>query len=207
MKLLSFVSFIKGLAQNKRYMLAATALFIAGIAMGAIWADELQRLLLSQLEGLQSAVQSLEQSDHVELSFFTFIFFNNAIKAVLVMLFGAFFGLAPFGFLLLNGMVLGFVVEAARRQGQDMAELIFQGLLPHGIIELPAIVIACAYGLKFGGLVVGSLFSLGNSEKRDQLALRWETAMKQMLGAAVWVVILLFVAAIIESTLTYHLLR
>lgn len=206
MKTLSFVSFIKGLAQNKGYMLAATVLFIAGIAMGAIWADELQRLLLSQLEGLQTVAQSLEESDNVELSFFTFIFFNNSIKAVLVMLFGAFFGLAPFGFLLLNGMVLGFVVEVARRQGQDMGELIFQGLLPHGIIELPAIVIACGYGLRFGGLVIGTLFSLGSS-KRDQLALRWETAMKQMLAAAVWIVILLFVAAIIESTLTYHLLR
>ncbi|CAM4398785.1 stage II sporulation protein M [Saccharibacillus endophyticus] len=206
MKTLSFVSFIKGLAQNKGYMLAATVLFIAGIAMGAIWADDLQRLLLSQLEGLQTVAQSLEESENVELSFFTFIFFNNSIKAVLVMLFGAFLGLAPFGFLLLNGMVLGFVVEVARRQGQDMGELIFQGLLPHGIIELPAIVIACGYGLRFGGLVIGSLFSLGSS-KRDQLALRWETAMKQMLGAAVWIVILLFVAAIIESTLTYHLLR
>ncbi|MCQ4088822.1 stage II sporulation protein M [Saccharibacillus sp. JS10] len=206
MKILSFKSFIQGLAQNKIYMLTATALFIIGIVMGFVWADQLQQLLLSQLEGLRSVSQSLQESNNVELSFFTFIFFNNAIKSVLVILFGAFFGLAPIAFLLLNGMVLGFVVELARRQGQDLGELIFQGLLPHGIIEIPAIVIACAYGLRFGGLVIGSLFSLG-SGKRELLAQRWEQAMKQMLNAAIWIVILLFVAAIIESTITYHLLQ
>ena len=206
MKILSFGRFIKGLAQNKWYMLAATLIFIASIAAGAFWAEDLRRLLLSQLEGLQSVAQSLEQSENVELSFFVFIFLNNAIKAVLVMLLGAFFGIAPLFFLALNGMILGFVVEVSRVQGRDIAELIFQGLLPHGIIELPAIVIACAYGLKFGGLVIGSLFSLG-AGKREKLAARWEDGMKQMAGAAVWIVILLFVAAIIESTLTYNLLR
>ncbi len=206
MGILSFGQFIKGLARNKGYMLAASAIFIASIAAGAFWAEDLRKLLVAQLEGLQSVSQSLEQSENVELSFFVFIFLNNAIKAILVMLLGAFFGLAPLFFLILNGMILGFVVEVSRSQGQDMAELIFKGLLPHGIIELPAIVIACAYGLKFGGLVIGSLFSL-RAEKRERLAARWESGLKQMAGAAVWIVILLFVAAIIESTVTYHLLR
>lgn len=206
MRILSFGQFVKGLARNKGYMLAAGAIFIASIAAGAFWAEDLRQLLIAQLEGLQSVAKSLEQSENAELSFFVFIFLNNAIKAVLVMLFGAFFGLAPLFFLVLNGMILGFVVEVSRSQGQDMAELIFKGLLPHGIIELPAIVIACAYGLKFGGLVISSLFSLG-AEKRQHLDARWETGLKQLAGAAVWIVILLFVAAIIESTVTYNLLR
>lgn len=206
MKTLSFRRFIKGLVENKGYMLTAAALFIAAIALGTINADGLQRLLMSQLEGLQGVVQNLEGSDNVELSFFTFIFLNNAIKSLFVMLLGAFFGLIPLVFLLINGMVLGFVVTLANERGQDIVEVIFLGLLPHGIIELPAIVIACAYGLKFGGLVIGSLFSLG-ADKRGRLAARWEHGMKQMLGAAFWIVIMLFVAAIIESTLTYHLLQ
>lgn len=206
MGILSFGQFIKGLARNKVYMLVASVIFIASIAAGAFWAEDLRQMLIAQLEGLQSVSQSLEQSENVELSFFVFIFLNNAIKAILVMLLGAFFGLAPLFFLILNGMILGFVVEVSHSQGQDMAELIFKGLLPHGIIELPAIVIACAYGLKFGGLVIGSLFNLG-ADKRQRLAARWETGLKQMGTAAVWIVILLFVAAIIESTITYNLLR
>ncbi|OWA32879.1 hypothetical protein B9G55_24305 [Saccharibacillus sp. O16] len=206
MKILSFRQFIRGLAHNKGYMIAAAVIFIASIAAGAFWAEDLRQLLVSQLEGLQSVAQSLKQSENVELSFFVFIFLNNAIKAVLVILFGAFFGLAPLFFLILNGMILGFVVQLSHDQGRDMAELIFQGLLPHGIIELPAIVIACAYGLKFGGMVIGTLFSLG-ADKRQQLASRWEEGLKQLAGAAVWVVILLFIAAIIESTITYNLLR
>lgn len=206
MKMLSFGRFIRGLAENKGYMLSAAALFIAAIALGTINADGLQRLLLSQIEGLQGVVQNLQQSDNVTLSFFTFIFLNNAIKSVLVMLLGAFFGLIPLIFLLINGMVLGFVVMVSHEQGENIAELIFKGLLPHGILELPAIVIACAYGMKFGGLVIGSLFSLG-AGKRERLAARWEHGMKQMLGAAFWIVILLFVAAAIESTITLQLMR
>lgn len=206
MKMLSFGRFIRGLAENKGYMLSAAALFIAAIALGTINADGLQRLLLSQIEGLQGVVQNLQQSDNVTLSFFTFIFLNNAIKSVLVMLLGAFFGLIPLIFLLINGMVLGFVVMVSHEQGENITELIFKGLLPHGILELPAIVIACAYGMKFGGLVIGSLFSLG-AGKRERLAARWEHGMKQMLGAAFWIVILLFVAAAIESTITLQLMR
>ncbi|WP_172257374.1 stage II sporulation protein M [Saccharibacillus deserti] len=206
MKILSFRRFIKGLAENKGYMLTASALFVVAIVLGTLNADGLQRLLMSQLEGLRGVAGTLEDSEHVELSFFTFIFLNNAIKSLLVILLGAFFGLVPLVFLLLNGMVLGFVVGLANEQGQNVMELIFLGLLPHGIIELPAIVIACAYGLKFGGLVLGSLFSLG-ADKRERLGARWEHGMRQMLNAAIWIVILLFAAAIIESTLTYHLLR
>lgn len=206
MKMLSFGRFIRGLAENKGYMLSAAALFIAAIALGRINADGLQRLLLSQIEGLQGVVQNLQQSDNVTLSFFTFIFLNNAIKSVLVILLGAFFGLIPLIFLLINGMVLGFVVMVSHEQGENITELIFKGLLPHGILELPAIVIACAYGMKFGGLVIGSLFSLG-AGKRERLAARWEHGMKQMLGAAFWIVILLFVAAAIESTITLQLMR
>ncbi|CAM3646810.1 MULTISPECIES: stage II sporulation protein M [Saccharibacillus] len=206
MKMLSFGRFIRGLAENKGYMLSAAALFIAAIALGTINADGLQRLLLSQIEGLQGVVQNLQQSDNVTLSFFTFIFLNNAIKSVLVILLGAFFGLIPLIFLLINGMVLGFVVMVSHEQGENITELIFKGLLPHGILELPAIVIACAYGMKFGGLVIGSLFSLG-AGKRERLAARWEHGMKQMLGAAFWIVILLFVAAAIESTITLQLMR
>ncbi|WP_170314960.1 stage II sporulation protein M [Saccharibacillus brassicae] len=206
MKMLSFGRFIRGLAENKGYMLSAAALFIAAIALGTINADGLQRLLLSQIEGLQGVVQNLQQSDNVTLSFFTFIFLNNAIKSVLVILLGAFFGLIPLIFLLINGMVLGFVVMVSHEQGENITELIFKGLLPHGILELPAIVIACAYGMKFGGLVIGSLFSLG-AGKRERLAARWEHGMKQMLGAAFWIVIMLFVAAAIESTITLQLMR
>ncbi|MDO3412931.1 stage II sporulation protein M [Saccharibacillus sp. CPCC 101409] len=206
MKTLSFGRFMRGLAENKRYMLAASLLFVAGIVLGTLNAGSLQRLLSSQLEGLQTVAQSIQQTDNAQFGFFRFIFLNNAIKAVMVMLLGAFFGIAPFVFLVINGGVIGFIVMLYGDQGQDVSKLIFQGLLPHGIIEIPAIVIACAYGLKFGMLVLGSLFSLGNASKRAALGVRWENGMLQMLGAAFWVVILLLVAAVIESTLTLYLL-
>ena len=41
-------------------------------------------------------------------------------------------------------------------------DVIVKGLLPHGVIELAAIVIACAYGLRFGKMIlqgIGSTFT------------------------------------------------
>ncbi|MNV92602.1 hypothetical protein D3C71_1872160 [compost metagenome] len=80
-----------------------------------------------------------------------------------------------------------------------MFQLIVKGLLPHGIIEIPAIIIACAIGLQFGGKVILSLSGKVRGSS-------WAEFMRQTVTASVWIVILLLLAAIIESTITLALL-
>ncbi|HFL2538655.1 TPA: hypothetical protein ACG3G9_003814, partial [Clostridioides difficile] len=60
--------------------------------------------------------------------------------------------------------------------------------------------------LKFGGLASRSLIELG-SAKRQGLGKQWEIFLKRTLTASCWVIILLFIAAIIESTITFSIVR
>jgi stage II sporulation protein M len=69
-------------------------------------------------------------------------------------------------------------------------------------LEIPAIVIAAAYGLKFGVLVMQKLF--GSRLYRSNISLiAW---IKQTGAGAFWVSVVLLIAALIESTVTFRLM-
>ncbi|MDP2660411.1 MAG: stage II sporulation protein M [Dehalococcoidia bacterium] len=74
------------------------------------------------------------------------IFVNNALKALVVIVLGYTLGLAPFLFLVVNGLLIGFVVgEVASTAGPDMA---IRALAPHGVLEVPALLLATALGFR-----------------------------------------------------------
>lgn len=200
----SFSTFIKDLGTIRKALLIALILFLAGGVLGWIGTGSLQELLARQLEGLSDISGNLRDSEYPQWSFFTFIFANNSIKSVIVIFLGALFGIVPAIFLLINGAVIGYLIHLSAIQGQDLFQLIVKGLLPHGIIEIPAIIIACAFGLHFGGKVVQSLFNPTRGKAQGNRS--WSVFMRQTLTASVWVVILLLIAAIIESTITLSLL-
>ncbi|WP_410512458.1 stage II sporulation protein M [Paenibacillus sp. BR2-3] len=200
----SFITFIKDLKTIRKALLLACILFVAGVIIGWIGTASLEKLLLQQLEGLSEISDTLQDSSNPMWSFFVFIFLNNSIKGVLIIFLGAMFGILPALFLLINGAVIGYLVHISAINGQDLFDLIVKGLLPHGIIEIPAIIIACAFGLHFGGRVALSLFR--PSTRREERGADWSIFMRQTLTASIWIVILLFIAAIIESTITFSLL-
>lgn len=202
--MLSFNTFIKDLGTIRKALLTAALLFIAGGVVGWIGTGSLQQLLNEQLKGISEISGNLRESSNPQWSFFVFIFLNNSIKSVVIIFLGALFGILPVFFLLINGAVIGYLIHLSAIQGQDLFTLIVKGLLPHGIIEIPAIIIACAFGLKFGSKALSALFRAGKRNERE--ADHWQAFMRQTFTASVWIVILLFVAAIIESTITFSLL-
>ncbi|HLM84466.1 MAG TPA: stage II sporulation protein M [Candidatus Bathyarchaeia archaeon] len=79
---------------------------------------------------------------------FVYIFLNNSVKAFLVVLFGFFFGIVPIFFVFSNANVIGLVLAVfGAREGFLKVVL---SLLPHGILEIPAILMASGYGLWLG---------------------------------------------------------
>ncbi|WP_110931249.1 stage II sporulation protein M [Paenibacillus bouchesdurhonensis] len=203
---MSFRRFIQDLIQYRVMIFVALGLFIAGIIMGVVLTDELSALIAPQIEALQEVSGKLSNSSSPELSFFIFIFLNNAVKSLFIMGLGALFGFMPIVFLVMNGMVLGFLVHAASAQGANMFDLIVKGLLPHGIIEIPAIVVAAAYGLQFGYLVMKSLGELGARDRHER-SVKWGMFFRTAGTAAIWITVALLVAAMIESTITFHLVK
>lgn len=204
--MLKFSTFLRDLGSIRNALIWSVILFVAGIGAGWVSTGPLQDILLNQIGGLQEVSRQLEQSGNVQWNFFIFIFFNNAIKSVLVIYAGISFGILPVIFLVINGMVIGFLVHITTDNGASLFDIVVKGLLPHGIIEIPVIIIACAFGLKFGGLASRSLIELG-SAKRQGLGKQWETFLKRTITASCWVIILLFIAAIIESTITFSIVR
>jgi len=201
--MLRFTTFLKDLGAIRKTLVFVTILFILGIVAGWYSTGSLSEIINQQMGGIRDISETLSKSASPKWSFFVFIFFNNSIKAVVMIFLGLFVGVLPILFLLINGMVVGYLVHSSMEQGNSLFDLVVKGLLPHGIIEIPAIIIACAFGLQMGLLVFSSLGGSGKGE----LKRRWREMFRRSLTASVWIVILLFVAAIIESTVTYTLMK
>lgn len=200
-----FKDFFADFRVMKHYIIAAVLVFAIGIFVGSTSAD-LQDLLQSQLEGLKGISNLLSQREHPQFWFFIFIFLNNSFKAILFIFFGALFGIFPLFSLLMNGMILGFISAQSVVHQQNVWEMFLKGILPHGVIELPAIFIASAYGIRLGAIILKGvlrLFTKRRGTTREELIhfFRITPALILVLVGA------LFVAAIIESTLTYTLMK
>lgn len=200
--MLSFKAFLRSLIEIKWYIFASALLMIAGYAIG-YQSNTLEQFLMGQLEALKELQQQASQSSNQELSFFITIFYNNAIKSVLIMFAGIIGGIIPAAFLLINGMVIGLLMRIMSEAGVDMTSLVVKGLLPHGILEIPAIIIAAAFGLRFGILVFQRMSSQYRSNPLNLTIGLWS---KKTAAAAVWITFILLIAAIIESTITFWLL-
>ncbi|MEK4512899.1 stage II sporulation protein M [Paenibacillus sp. FSL K6-2524] len=196
--------FVQDLFFYKKMMALSLILFTAGIVIGTLNADFITELITPQLQGLQEYSRELSESANPQWSFFVFIFLNNAVKSIVIIFAGALFGLLPIFFLMMNGMVIGFLLTTAASQGENMFDLIVLGLLPHGIIEIPAILIASGFGLQFGYMVLKGLGELGARDESER-TVKWGGFLKTAGRASIWITLLLLIAAIIESTLTFYL--
>ncbi len=83
---------------------------------------------------------------------FLLILANNVIGSFLTLLFGLFLGIVPVMSVASNGLILGVLCrQAGETQGYAKAAL---AVLPHGIFEIPALLIAASYGLRLGAAVL-----------------------------------------------------
>lgn len=196
---------IKAHAGSMRsYLIFATVLFAAGLYSGAVL-PSVQSGLQGQLSQLEQLSNTLRQSSNPSLVFFVVIFLNNAIKSLLVLYLGLFFGVFPVFFLVMNGMILGYVLSRVYSEigFSGLVESIVKGILPHGIIELPILIIAGAYGLKFGTYAyryVGQAVT-----RRSGLGKEFKRFANRTVPISIAIVLLLLVAAGIESTVTLWL--
>lgn len=127
---------------------------------------------------------------------FVFIFDNNVNALFYSLLESAVFGLSSIAMLIANGIILGVFMVLVSQKQSFIYFLI--GILPHGIIELPAAIITGSMGIKIGSTVALRLLGKKVSVFREIYQ-----AVKYFL---VLVVPLLLVAAFIEAFITPALL-
>lgn len=192
-------------AGMKHYFIASALVFITGIILGAGFSDQFQTYIEAQMKGLEQLSQSIANKPNQQWALFWLIFWNNTSKSILIIGLGAFFGVLPLFFLLGNGLLLGYVM-AASAQKESLLYMI-KGILPHGIIEIPAIIFACAIGLRLGALVIRSIISVISPARVTKNKEDFRAFLKILLPVIIILVVSLSAAALIESTFTYWLMK
>ncbi len=198
------------LALNRTWIAAAAAIFLLGCLAGFVGARaaperalQIAEPVFSQLETL--AAQVLATDNPLVRS--GLIFANNARASVLTLLLGSGFGLVPLSALLANGSLIGLLIGLST--GTPLPALpalprdpVFfaVALLPHGVIELPAVLVIAAWGLKLG--LAPWLPSAAGARGTV-----WRTTAREALQILALVVVLLLIAAVIEANLTLALVQ
>lgn len=131
------------------------------------------------------------------------LFFHNAQSAGI----SAIYGMVPFVFLpvlslVMNGAVIGGVLAVLRiGSAVSIVRTVVFGLLPHGIFELPAILLAMAMGIYLCKNITGLIL-------KKPWADRFEVSLEHMARVYCTVILpLLFVAGLIEAYVTPVLMQ
>ncbi len=175
------------------WVVIAVILFVIGIAFGMVTPQDnlLAEYLSATLKELGSTVVPFS------LSTVMFIFLKNVSAMLLSFVLSPILCLVPVLTLVVNGWLLGFV--SAVIVPQESFWYVLAGVLPHGVFELPAIIMAQAAALSFSSILIIALFVKG---KRALIVPRFKQSLKFLLLAGA----LLIPAAIIETYITPLLL-
>jgi len=174
----------------KWWSFIALLLFGIGLALGLATPPSIANLMSEDIAMLKELSRIL-----VPFTVLTaiLIFIKNALALVISFVLSPILCLAPILSLIVNGWLLIFISGSVIQE--KSLGFVLAGLLPHGIFEIPALIIGQAAALSFGAMAILALFSKG---KRNLLFsnLRW--SLRYLLVALA----LLLPAAIIETYIT-----
>ena len=139
----------------KCWLIIAVCLFGVGMGMGIglAFGVSLSAVISALLQQNLDAIRELSAAIvPFEVSTAVFIFFKNVLALLLSFVFSPFFCLLPVLALVLNGGLLSFVSVLVVQE--KSLGFLLAGLLPHGIFELPALIIGEAAALSFGAMVI-----------------------------------------------------
>jgi peptidoglycan/LPS O-acetylase OafA/YrhL/uncharacterized membrane protein SpoIIM required for sporulation len=123
------------------------------------------------------------------------IFVNNVLNCFAAMILGIFLGVAPLVFIISNGMTLGCFMSAALPETSVL--YIMAGSIPHGLFEIPAILLSSAIGLKLGYSLIRSIIGKKGLVREIRKSLR----------AFIYLILpIIAIAAVVETFITLPVL-
>ncbi|MFB6179063.1 MAG: stage II sporulation protein M [Halorientalis sp.] len=171
-----------------QYVLLSGTLFALGIVVGALLVDVISLRVLFGGRDLGSAFSKPTVG---------LLAANNSIVILLLVASSLSLGLLTIGILVYNGVIVGYVATlVARKSG---FEIVLLGLVPHGVVEIPAFLCASAVAFRFSHQVIGA--ALG---RREDVMTRRE--LRDAVAMVVLALVLIPIAAYIEAEITTKLL-
>jgi stage II sporulation protein M len=146
-----------------RNLVLATSIFFVSLVLGTLIGQNTAEGLIRQFGGI---LGPLAPTGNLSILLFLIIFINNAIKALGLVFLGILLGLPPLLFIGLNGFILGGFSSAL--ESVNGWRYVIASFVPHGVIEIPVILLATALGLTLG---MESLKWLLRRESRVKLQL------------------------------------
>ena len=168
----------------------ALCLFALGIVLGLTVSVELAGFFAEDIAALKELAASLGP---FKISTAFFILLKNVSALLFSFIFSPILCLIPVLSLTLNGGLLSFVSVLVLQERS--LGFVLAAILPHGVFEIPALIIGGAASLSFG---VAAMLALISPKKREQLL----PNLKQNLRYLIIAGILLVPAAIIETFVT-----
>jgi len=175
----------------KWWVLIAIFLFGVGILLGLVVPTSIAELPAEDISDLVELADFL--STLPKWAVFLIILFKNVSALLISFILSPLLCLVPIIALVVNGWLIG-LVSTTVLQEESLGYLL-AGLLPHGIFEIPAFVIAEAVALSFGTALILALFK---KERRNLLVPHFRHNLKYLAIALA----LLLPAAIIEAYIT-----
>jgi stage II sporulation protein M len=176
----------KYLKNIKSYLWFSFLLFLVTILFGFFFPMFFQNEIKNLVSSL---IEQTSGMNSVEL--ILFIFFNNLKASFFPLVLGLILGIYPVLSLIINGYVLGFV---ASKTVSVVGISVLWKLFPHGIFEIPAVLISASLGLR-----LGMFLFIYKGKNKGREFMKW---LKDSLRVFLFIVIpLLIIAAIIEGSL------
>jgi len=188
-------------------ILAVTLLALVSLWLGYDWimvnvSDVIQQATPERLRKIESSLSQLPDLTNLQGSLNApFLFMNNTRAVAVIFVMGLFsFGVLGILLYILNVGIIGGLYALLELLGMNPLPMFLAGVLPHGIFELPALMIGSAVALYMGAALVTPQTGKSMGEVIIELLADW---VKIFLGV---VVPLLAVAAVIEAYVTPGLL-
>ena len=208
------------LADGRRYIWAALFIFVVGAFLGYVYHGIFGQAIAPFMENLKELVKRIETVNS-PLYMSWLIFQNNLVASLTLLVLGTVLFVIPIFSLFINGVAVGYVLAlSSLEEGISPFLMLLFGILPHGLLELPAVFLAGGIGMFFGIRLLYWLFGSGQflahlfGGMRQSVGEFWREktlpALRQRVTGAVRLVlvvmVMLFGAALIESFITPVLL-
>lgn len=183
-------------SRNKIFIIISVLLLIISALSGIIFSEYIKELLL---ELMKTMVMNVPENPTV-IQEASYLFQNNITANFIILLGGVFFSILSISAMIVNGMLIGFLYTLVTPVQY------FVGLAPHGIFELPALILSLACAFNITSLEIKLINALFKKEFKEELS-NSKQVIKDIIFSIIIITILLIIAAIIEAGVTPALLH
>ncbi len=177
--------------RNRNYIIAVIAIFVISLIIGYVFRDVFADYVIEAIRNMAKNITN--DSSSLSLG----IFLNNLRVAFVIILLGFLFSIFSLMILFTNGVLIGFMFTIVP------APLMLIYTLPHGIFEIPQLILTVVCALLVTKLEINLIKGVLQRDKTFKGEIRnSSTIIKDIILSITIIVVLLVIAALIEGYVT-----